>query len=120
MRAEDGRRGRELPRRRRRPPLLLSPRAHRGSLGATAIEYGLLVAAICAGICLALGVGLRAGAFDKFNCLMEQFQGTATADPNCVDSNGTNGGGGGGGSGGGGGGGGLPSPSPSVTPTPTP
>ena len=99
-------------------------RRRRGSRGATAVEYGLLVAAICAVICIGVGVTLKTVLSQTVTCFIEEVQGTAATDASCQTS-GSGGGGGGGGAGGGGGGGiGTVTPSasasPSVSPTPSP
>jgi Flp pilus assembly pilin Flp len=78
----------------------------RGARGASAIEYGLLIAAICAVLCISVGVALKTALAKTVTCFMEEMQGTAATDPSCATGGSGGGGGGGGGAGGGGGGGG--------------
>jgi Flp pilus assembly pilin Flp len=81
--------------------------AWRGSRGASTIEYGLLIVAVCAVLCVTVGVAVKTALARTVTCFMEEMQGTAATDPACVPGGGAGGGGGGAG-GGGGGGGGVP------------
>src|SRR4051794_32626968 len=96
----------------RRPRAVRGRVGRHGSRGASAVEYGLLIAAICALICIGIGVTLKTVLSGTVTCFLEQLQGTAATDASCGSPSG------GPGDGGGGGIDPLDSPSPTVTPTP--
>lgn len=94
----------------------------RGSLGASSVEYGLIIALIGAVLCVGIGFSVKSMFDGVINCFVQNLQGIS--DPNCADTGGTGGSGGGGGGGGGITPGGVkptptPTPSPTATPTPT-
>ena len=87
----------------------------RDANGASTVEYGLLIALICAVLCIGVGFTLQKVFGDAVACFVAGLQGTPPT--NCTTAGG---GGGGGGTGGGGGGGGIVPVSPSPSPTATP
>jgi Flp pilus assembly pilin Flp len=116
--ATDGRAGEGEARTTRR--LAVPARPERGSRGASSVEYGLMIAAICAVLCVGVGVALHSVFNSTFSCIVGQLGGGDTSS--C--SGGAGAGGGGGTGGGGTGGGGTlptvsPSPSPSASPSPS-
>jgi Flp pilus assembly pilin Flp len=97
--------------------LAVPARPERGSRGASSVEYGLMIAAICAVLCVGVGVALHSVFNSTLSCIVAQLGGGDTSS--------CSGGAGGGGTGGGGTGGGgtlptvSPSPSPSASPSPS-
>jgi Flp pilus assembly pilin Flp len=100
----------------RRGRIRLVRLVRRDADGASTVEYGLLIALICAVLCIGVGFTLQKVFGDAVACFVAGLQGTPPT--NCTTAGG--GGGGGGTGGGGGGGGGIVPVSPSPSPTATP
>jgi Flp pilus assembly pilin Flp len=54
-----------------------------GSLGASSIEYGLLIALIAAVLCVGVGVTIKTVFGDTISCLVAEFGGDDATDSTC-------------------------------------